>query len=219
MANKLKKGDFKAPDRPFRVFSPGRILLLCLVVSVVQYSRTGSVTWVTESFRWIENSVTGLSGNSGAASTKSNEPGGSWLAPASGMSGRVLKVADGDTITIVDKRGEKQKIRFFGIDSPEFDQAYYRAARNTMTKLVSGQTVTIDVKDTDRYGRTVGVVYVNGQNVNEKMVRSGYAWWYRRYDPENQALKEAQKQARAEGLGLWQDADPMPPWEWRASQR
>jgi len=218
MATKQKKNDFKAPSKPLRVFSPGRILLLCLLVSVVQYAKTGSVTWVTDSFRWIESSVTGQAGNSGKASTTS-EPGGSWLAPASGMSGRVLKVADGDTITIVDKQGEKHKIRFFGIDSPEFDQAYYRAARNTMTMLVSGQTVTIDVKDTDRYGRTVGVVYVDGQNVNEKMVRSGYAWWYKRYDPDNQALKEAQEQAKAEGLGLWQDADPMPPWEWRRSQR
>ena len=219
MANKLNQNDANAAIKPFRIFSPGRILLLCLIVSVVQYSATGSVTWVTDSFRWIETSVKGRTESNGGGLANTNEGRGSQLAPTSGISGNVLTVADGDTITIVDKQGQKHKIRFFGIDSPEFDQAYYRAARNQMTMLVSGQAVTVDVKDTDRYGRTVGVVYVNGQNLNEEMVRTGYAWWYRRYDPNNPNLKEAEDQAKAAKLGLWQDADPMPPWEWRRQKR
>jgi len=213
------KSDFKAPHKPYRVFSSGRILLLCLAVSVWQYSSTGSVSWITDSLRWVETSVTGGVSNNRGGGASTHGQSGSWLAPASAMAGKVIKVADGDTITIADSQGKKHKIRFFGIDSPERDQAYYRAAGKALSKLVAGKTVSIDVKDTDSYGRTVGVVNLNGQNINEEMVRSGYAWWYRCYDPNNQNLEEAEKKARAAQLGLWADKDPLPPWKWRQQHR
>jgi endonuclease YncB( thermonuclease family) len=84
-----------------------------------------------------------------------------------------------------------------------------------LSDQVAGEGVGIDVKDTDKYGRTVGVVYLGSKNINVAMVRSGYAWWYKKYAPFSDELREAEQQARAEGLGLWSDPNSVPPWEWR----
>jgi endonuclease YncB( thermonuclease family) len=81
--------------------------------------------------------------------------------------------------------------------------------------MIAGEGVGIEVRDTDRYGRTVGVVYQGNRNINLSMVKAGYAWWYKRYAPFNDDLREANRRARAQGLGLWSEPDPVPPWEWR----
>ena len=142
-----------------------------------------------------------------------------WSAPAYDLSGRVVKVTDGDTITILDANQTQHKVRLYGIDTPEYKQPYSRAATKILADLVSGEGVGVDVKDTDRYGRTVGVVYRGNINVNLEMVKSGYAWWYKWYAPLSDELREAEQRARAEGLGLWADPNAIPPWEWRRGAR
>ena len=129
-----------------------------------------------------------------------------WSAPAYDLSGRVVKVTDGDTITILDANQTQHKVRLYGIDTPEYKQPYSRVATKTLAGLVEGEGVGVDVQDTDRYGRTVGVVYKGNVNVNLQMVKSGYAWWYKRYAPLSDELREAEQRARAEGLGLWAEA-------------
>ncbi len=233
----------KSKKKLRRTFTPGKLLLILLILSAGQYFYTGKVSWLTESFRWIENAATGLVdnpeeslGKAGAAITDIAEsvgealpveatgpsqattiPGAeiSWSAPAFKLSGRVVKVNDGDTITILDAERAQHKIRLHGIDTPEYDQPYGKAAKRKLSDLVSGKGVGIDIKDIDRYGRTVGVVYINSSNINLAMVRSGYAWWYRYFARSDDALREAEEQARANELGLWADPDPVAPWDWR----
>ena len=131
---------------------------------------------------------------------------------------QVKWVADGDTITILDSRNNQHKIRFHGIDTPERGQPYGNAAREALSDMVAGKTVGIVVVDTDRYGRTVGRVYVDGRDVNLAMVEQGFAWWYRRFAPNDRALEAAERSAREGKLGLWREPDPIPPWDWRRSR-
>jgi endonuclease YncB( thermonuclease family) len=242
MPPKHKKNDYKALKKTLRPFTSGKLLLLFIAISVGQYSYTGSVSWITDSFRWIETSARSVANNPGASLERageaiedaagranrsvSNEGTASqgnaeisWSEPAFKLSGRVSKVADGDTITLIDTQRKKYKIRLFGIDSPESDQPYYHAAKDALSKLVDGKSVGIDVKDTDKYGRLVGTVFVEGRNVNLEMVKLGYAWWYEYYAPLNGDLREAQEHARAYKSGLWVDSKPTAPWDWRRRTR
>ena len=142
-----------------------------------------------------------------------------WSAPAHDVSGRVVKVTDGDTITVLDANKTQHKVRLYGIDTPEYKQPYSRAATKALAGLVEGERVGVDVKDTDSYGRTVGVVYKESVNVNLEMVKSGYAWWYKKYAPSDNDLRVAEERARTDRLGLWADPHPVPPWEWRQGAR
>ena len=142
-----------------------------------------------------------------------------WSAPAYALSGRVVKVSDGDSVTILDATQKQHEVRLHGIDTPEYRQPYGKAAMNALGKLVAGEGVCVDVKGADRYGRTVGVVFKGNLNVNLRMVRSGYAWWYKKYAPLDDDLRLAEQHARADGLGLWAEPNPIPPWEWREANR
>lgn len=76
------------------------------------------------------------------------------------------------------------------------------------------------MRDTDRYGRLVGEVLLpDGRNLNHELVRAGMAWWYRRYAQEDTTLAQLEAEARAARRGLWRDPHPVPPWEWRRTQR
>lgn len=71
------------------------------------------------------------------------------------------------------------------------------------------------MRDIDRYGRTVGILFVSGENLNAEMVRSGLAWWYQRYARGDRLLQQLEEQARSAKLKLWADEDAVPPWQWR----
>jgi micrococcal nuclease len=91
-------------------------------------------------------------------------------------------------------------------------------------KGLYNRQVTVEWNKRDRYGRTVGVVLVDGHDVNLEQVRAGMAWWYRQYakeqTPSDRQLYElAENDARAAKRGLWADNEPVPPWEWRRSPR
>jgi endonuclease YncB( thermonuclease family) len=128
-------------------------------------------------------------------------------------------VIDGDTIEILDADKEAHRIRLHGIDTPERGQPFSRVATEALADIIAGKEVGITVVDTDRYGRTVGVVHFDGQNVNLTLVQDGYAWWYERYAPRDDDLREAQQKARGKSLGLWSEKNPIPPWEWRRGRR
>lgn len=130
--------------------------------------------------------------------------------------GKVVGVADGDTITVL-KQGRKVRIRLSGIDTPEKKQAFGNKAKKFTNAKVRGKVVEVDPVVTDRYGRTVAMIYVGKENLNESLVRAGYAWVYRKYCKDWYCSRwlEYEKQARAKKLGLWADPHPMPPWEWR----
>ena len=131
--------------------------------------------------------------------------------PASAVEHRVKRIVDGDTVYMKDGT----KVRLHGIDTPERDQPYGKQATRNLDRLIGGKVFVLE-KDTDRYGRLVGVIYTpEGVNVNEAMVCNGSARWYSRYARLESNLRECQAKAQEEGLGLWADDDPLPPWDWR----
>lgn len=133
-------------------------------------------------------------------------------------SSRVVRVADGDTITILHSDNTQEKIRLYGIDCPERSQAYGKKARKYTSSLVFGKQVTIRSMDRDRYGRNVAWVYVGETNLNAELVRAGYAWHYRKHS-NNQLLQKLEDEARIARAGLWQDENPVPPWKYRKGKR
>lgn len=148
-----------------------------------------------------------------------------FLAPCSSafaetLHGRVVAVADGDTITILTAQKEQIKVRLTEIDAPEKDQPYGQKSKQALSDLVFKKEVSVSSKSKDRYGRTLGRVFVNDKDINLSMVANGYAWAYMKYltDP---AIKEAENKARDSALGLWglQADQIMPPWEWRKAKR
>ena len=141
-------------------------------------------------------------------------------AAARELHGRVVGIADGDTITLLTERREEVRIRLAEIDTPEGGQPYGSRARQVLSDLAFGKPIRVVVVDTDRYGRAVGRVFAGALDVNAEMVRRGAAWVYRRYS-DDPVLLRLERAARAERLGLWglPEAERTPPWEWRAAER
>jgi micrococcal nuclease len=131
--------------------------------------------------------------------------------------GRVVAIADGDTITVLRDR-VSVKIRLHGIDAPEMGQPFGRRAREFAGDLVAGREVEVTRVDTDRYGRMVALIEVDGRVLNHEMVRAGLAWWYRKYAPRDELLEEFEAAARDARRGLWRDGTPIAPWEWRKTR-
>jgi len=137
---------------------------------------------------------------------------------AADFTGRVVGVSDGDTITVM-HNGKGERIRLHGIDCPEKRQAFGNRAKQFTSNLVFAKTVTVQALDRDRYGRTVGVVLLpDGRSLNHELVRAGLAWMYRRYT-NDQSLSDLEEEARVARRGLWVDAEPVPPWEWRVMRK
>jgi endonuclease YncB( thermonuclease family) len=135
------------------------------------------------------------------------------------LSGRVVRVADGDTISVLDSDNVQHKVRFFGIDAPERDQPHGDAARDALARMVEDRSVGVVIVQTDDYGRTVGTVYVDDRNINHALVEKGHAWWYRYYAPNERHLEAAEMTARLNSFGLWREENPIAPWDWRRGRR
>lgn len=146
------------------------------------------------------------------------------LANAATLSGRVVAIADGDTITILDNTNIQHKIRLSGIDAPEKKQAFGQASKKSLSDLVYGNQVNVEYAKQDRYGRTVGKVLVNGIDANLEQVKHGLAWYYRKYQNElvlddRLTYLHAESAAQTAKVGLWLDAEPISPWDFRKSKR
>jgi endonuclease YncB( thermonuclease family) len=141
-------------------------------------------------------------------------------ASADTLSGRVVRVVDGDTLVLLLASQQQERIRLAGIDCPERGQAFGKQAKERLSDLAAGRSVTVDWHKRDRYGRVVGRVLDSGQDLNLALVRDGMCWWYRKYADEQshrdqRLYREAEEAARAGRRGLWRDKNPVPPWEWR----
>jgi endonuclease YncB( thermonuclease family) len=137
------------------------------------------------------------------------------IAHAATIIGKVVGVSDGDTITILTDAKESVKVRLYGIDAPEAKQAFGQRAKQELSSLVFGKIISVEVKDKDRYGRTVGRITLDQLPVNVEMVRRGYAWWYRDYAKKDVELATAEADAKNNKRGLWADKNPIPPWQFR----
>jgi micrococcal nuclease len=137
-----------------------------------------------------------------------------------GVSGKVVGVHDGDTLTVLTEDKTQVKVRLWGIDAPEIKQDFGRKARETLEELTAGKNVEIEADKSDRYGRIVSKVTLSdGKDAGSEMLRAGYAWHYVRYAPEAEDYGQLEKEAREARRGLWQDLgtekEPVAPWEWR----
>jgi endonuclease YncB( thermonuclease family) len=138
---------------------------------------------------------------------------------AAELSGKVVGVHDGDTLTLLVPDGssfKQVKVRLGEIDTPESKQPYGERAKQALSDLAFGKPARVVVETTDKYGRTVGRVYVGAVDVNAELVKQGAAWAYRQY-LKDQSLLALEAEAKAAKRGLWglPEAERMPPWEWR----
>ena len=132
--------------------------------------------------------------------------------------GRVVSIADGDTLTVLDNTDLQHRIRLFGIDAPEKAQAFGKQSKKNLADKVFGETVRVEVVDIDRYRREVGRIYLGGRFINLEQVRDGCAWRYTTYDRHHE-FDAAEAEARERRRGLWAAPHPTPPWEFRRARR
>ena len=140
------------------------------------------------------------------------------------LTGRVVRVADGDTITVLDSSNTQHRIRLEGIDAPESHQAFGTQSKKNLSEMVFGKDVTVVYQKTDQYGRLVGNIVLDGKDVNLEQVKAGMAWHYKEYQreqaPEDREFyATAEDQARNARRGLWQDADPIEPSAFRKEEK
>ncbi len=129
------------------------------------------------------------------------------------FTGKVVAVADGDTITVM-RDLVPVKLRLLEIDAPEKKQAFGAVSKQSLSDLCFNKTATLIEKGRDRYGRTLARVSCEGVDANAEQVRRGMAWVYDRYVTDR-ALYAVQTEARDAGRGLWADPAAVPPWQWR----
>lgn len=156
---------------------------------------------------------------------------GSGCAPADArapalqpFTAQVVRVADGDSITVLDAGKQQHRIRLAGIDAPERQQPFSQRSREHLAQLLAGQTVRVEPGKLDRYQRMVAKVFVQGQDASLAQLQAGLAWHYKDYEREQAredrlAYARAEDAARAAGVGLWQDRQPLAPWEFRRRAR
>ncbi len=117
------------------------------------------------------------------------------------VEGEVVRIADGDTLTLLTLEKEQVKVRLAEIDTPEKGQPYYQKAKQALADRVFRQNIQVEIVDWDRYGRAVGKIILDGENVNAWMVAEGHAWVYRQYS-KDPALLDLEAVAKGSGLGL-----------------
>ncbi len=135
------------------------------------------------------------------------------------ITGKVVKIVDGDTYDILLPNNTTLRIRMEGIDAPERGMPFYKVSKDYLGKLCFSQTVRIEKSSIDRYGRTLAKTYdSNGDELGLLMIRAGYAWHFKKYSSDSQ-LANAEIEARTSKAGLWIDDLPVAPWYWRTKKR
>jgi len=131
----------------------------------------------------------------------------------------VVGVTDGDTLTARCGDDPQVKVRLAEIDAPEKSQAFGKRAKEALSDLTYMKQVVLAVESTDRYGRWVAQIEVDGRDVNLAMVEQGMAWCFDRYLRNPEVCHARQDAAREHQRGLWSDAAPVAPWEFRKLRR
>ena len=136
------------------------------------------------------------------------------------IQGKVVSVADGDTITVLDAEKTQHKIRLQGIDAPEKAQAFGAKSKQALYEMVHGKTVQVSFEKSDKYGRILGKVLLDGQDICHQQIKAGLAWHYKKYQNQQplvdrDAYSASETAAKSEKLGLWSDPRPVAPWDFR----
>ena len=142
------------------------------------------------------------------------------IAHTESMTGKIVAVSDGDTVTLLTSENQRIKIRLVEIDAPEKGQPYGQESKKALSNLVFDKKVSVESSKQDKYGRSLGRIYVGDIDVNLEQVRTGAAWAYTQYLTDDD-IKQAEIKARNARIGLWSlQADQiMPPWGWRNGEK
>lgn len=140
------------------------------------------------------------------------------------LQGKVIKVTDGDTVNVLTGDNQTHKVRLSGIDAPENSQAFGNKSKLALADVIAGKTVTVEFNKRDKYQRIVGKVMFSGKDVNLSQIKRGLAWHYKKYENEQDVedrsiYANAEYQAQRDKIGLWFDANPIPPWDFRKQKR
>lgn len=143
---------------------------------------------------------------------------------AANIKGKVIKVADGDTVTVLDESDQQYRVRLTGIDAPERHQAYGSESTESLIGLVYLKKVVVQSSGKDRYKRVLGKILLDDLDVNLEQVKRGFAWHYKQYEKDQTSedqigYAQAEVLARQQQLGLWVLESPIPPWEYRRGRR
>ncbi len=133
---------------------------------------------------------------------------------------RVVRVSDGDSLTVRTADGREAKLRLYGVDAPEMNQPHGPEAKKFLDNLVGGQEINVRRQDIDQYGRLVARVFLGQTQIDQTLVEAGQAWVYERYcdRPWCADLRRRQAAAKKNKFGLWRKARPVPPWVWRKNK-
>ena len=139
------------------------------------------------------------------------------------IEGMVRAVYDGDTVLLATREESRLKVRLYGIDAPETakpdspGQPFGAVSKRTLMYKIMGRQVSAEIVDIDQYKRAVAVIRYGGRDINREMVAEGMAWAYRQYlqGPYASEYINAESRARSRHAGIWRDANPQPPWEFR----
>lgn len=142
---------------------------------------------------------------------------------AASMNALVIKVSDGDTVTVLDKEKVTHKIRLQGIDAPEKKQAYGEKSKQNLALLVSNKWVLVNYTKHDKYGRIIGRLTLGDKDVCLQQIAAGMAWHYKKYQNEQTQhevilYEQAELKSRNSKIGLWSDQNPIPPWDFRKNK-
>ncbi|GAA4431175.1 thermonuclease family protein [Bremerella cremea] len=143
-----------------------------------------------------------------------------WIAdhPLRILRGKVVFVADGDTIGVLDADNQQRRVRLEGIDAPESNQAFGNKSKRILSDACHGKEVLVVYTSEDQYGRILGQIYVDDRWLNHDQIESGMAWHYRHFSGDAH-LAELQKQSQKAQKGIWSDPNPQQPWRFRLDER
>ncbi len=141
------------------------------------------------------------------------------------LKGKVVAVTDGDTVRVLDANKQQYKIRLLGIDAPEKRQPFGNKSKQSLSDLVFGKNMEVHYRKTDRYGRVLGKIVLNGLDINLEQIKRGFAWYYKKYEKsqemgDRKKYFDAEVAARAAKVGLWTQSSELAvaPWDFRKNR-
>ena len=140
------------------------------------------------------------------------------LPKGNSISGKVVKIIDGDTFDVLKDDHTTIRVRMFGIDCPERRQDYYQVCKDALAEYIFGKNIELVSHGRDVYHRTLAVVFYQKENINLKMIQNGFAWHFKRYSSDP-VMTAAENKARNAKIGLWKMDNAIAPWDYRRENR
>lgn len=134
------------------------------------------------------------------------------------LTGKIVRVSDGDTVVLLDSNNKQHRIRLDGIDCPEKGQPYGKVATDFVKDLIAGKYVKVEWTQMDQYNRILGFVYIGDTNVNKELLKAGLAWHYKFFNDDTE-LANLEKIAKQKKLNIWSQKNPIEPYQWRKTHK